>query len=511
MELQLKKIQLPINETVIENQAEQAVDCDINLPDYCPNIQRILHCEVNCFLGKTYCEAQRLNIEGEVRINVIYLSDKGVIRAVEQKQNFVKSFDSKITLENPQVQMNYKINYVNCRAVSSRKIEIRSAILLKVKAINCAKTEVVESCEGNSVQQKKENFNLNFCNGNFEQIFSVKDELDIGNRQPISQILSTNVQAVLLDYKVISGKIVAKGELKLKVLYMPLSPDEKEIPQELEYTLPISQILSADCADDDDDCCVNFELISYDLQAKPDSDAELKILELNAQVKANIIVYKNENFNILQDCYSTNYPMNIEEKEFSFLNFEKCISEEHRIKEVFENKKSAQKILYFWSKVNDENWQQNENEILIKAQIVFSALVLDSDGNMQLLEENLNLQHKISCKNSEKLQLFNLKIKILETEALLNSLQLELRFNLQLCGILYSRKKQNLITNVTLDENVQKPVREDCSLCIYYAEKAESIWNIAKKYNSSVEGIMQENTLESDVLPQRTLLLIPLC
>ena len=109
MELQLKKIQLPINETVIENQAEQSVDCDINLPDYCPNIQRILHCDINCLLGKTFCEAQRLSIEGEVIINVIYLSDKGVIRAVEQKQNFVKNFDSKLILENPQIQMNYKI------------------------------------------------------------------------------------------------------------------------------------------------------------------------------------------------------------------------------------------------------------------------------------------------------------------------------------------------------------------------------------------------------------------
>jgi hypothetical protein len=49
------------------------------------------------------------------------------------------------------------------------------------------------------------------------------------------------------------------------------------------------------------------------------------------------------------------------------------------------------------------------------------------------------------------------------------------------------------------------------ALCIYYADPGESVWNIAKQYHSDLTAVMEENGLDQDILPQRTMLLIPLC
>ena len=59
-------------------------------------------------------------------------------------------------------------------------------------------------------------------------------------------------------------------------------------------------------------------------------------------------------------------------------------------------------------------------------------------------------------------------------------------------------------------EKRQKKRREDSALCIYYADQQESVWDIAKKYNSSVAAVMEENGLDHDILSQRTMLLIPM-
>ena len=72
-------------------------------------------------------------------------------------------------------------------------------------------------------------------------------------------------------------------------------------------------------------------------------------------------------------------------------------------------------------------------------------------------------------------------------------------------------ERQSAISAITADESCPKKRGEDCGLCIYYADQKESVWNIAKKYNSSVSGIREENGLEHDILPQRTMLLIPMC
>ena len=46
MELNLQKQTVSVNETVYDGSVEQPLECDVLLPDYCPDIQKILRCEV---------------------------------------------------------------------------------------------------------------------------------------------------------------------------------------------------------------------------------------------------------------------------------------------------------------------------------------------------------------------------------------------------------------------------------------------------------------------------------
>ena len=52
---------------------------------------------------------------------------------------------------------------------------------------------------------------------------------------------------------------------------------------------------------------------------------------------------------------------------------------------------------------------------------------------------------------------------------------------------------------------------DKAALKIVYAEKGESLWEIARRSRTAVESIMEENHLSEDVLTADTVLLIPLC
>ena len=61
-----------------------------------------------------------------------------------------------------------------------------------------------------------------------------------------------------------------------------------------------------------------------------------------------------------------------------------------------------------------------------------------------------------------------------------------------------------------------KPVeREDgCSLTIYYADAGENLWEIAKRYHTAMQSVMESNSQvelgESGTIPKREMLLIPI-
>jgi LysM repeat protein len=62
--------------------------------------------------------------------------------------------------------------------------------------------------------------------------------------------------------------------------------------------------------------------------------------------------------------------------------------------------------------------------------------------------------------------------------------------------------------------NEEKPREKDkkAALTIYYADEGEELWNIAKKYCTSVEKIQNENEIDTDVdkLQGRNMLFIPM-
>ena len=66
------------------------------------------------------------------------------------------------------------------------------------------------------------------------------------------------------------------------------------------------------------------------------------------------------------------------------------------------------------------------------------------------------------------------------------------------------------LTDVKFDDTVKITRDGDYALKLYYGVENEDVWNIAKKYCTSVNAIMEENSLDSDRLTDNGMLLIPI-
>ena len=75
-------------------------------------------------------------------------------------------------------------------------------------------------------------------------------------------------------------------------------------------------------------------------------------------------------------------------------------------------------------------------------------------------------------------------------------------------GAVMNEENREIVSDVNCDED-NKIAPKDSSLILYFSEQNESLWDIAKRYNTRIAGIYEENNLLDDSLAGGSMLLIP--
>ena len=84
----------------------------------------------------------------------------------------------------------------------------------------------------------------------------------------------------------------------------------------------------------------------------------------------------------------------------------------------------------------------------------------------------------------------------------------ELKTEMILSGIILSSSIKKYVGAIEIaGENAKRD--KNCALTIYFCEKGESVWDIARRYGTTVEAIMDENSMDCDMTENNGMLLIP--
>ena len=95
MELKLTRQPLFINDVLIDQNVEQPIECDALLPDYCPDIVRILKCSVAPTVTGRRASPGKLELEGMAVVTVYYVSTGDGIARGEYKVPFSRIVEMK--------------------------------------------------------------------------------------------------------------------------------------------------------------------------------------------------------------------------------------------------------------------------------------------------------------------------------------------------------------------------------------------------------------------------------
>lgn len=514
MDFRINRETIPVSENVFEGVQEQGVEMDYILPDYYPDIFRLVRCEVVPVITGYSVNGDKLSYELRCDIKILYCSEGGsALQCVTQRQNFSKTAELGRTGENFTARLTPKTDHINFRAVNKRRLDLRGAVSVKISVTGETAQEVISDAFGMNIQIKKTPVRFASKKITAEKTLQLSEEIEVPTTQPpVISIINTRCIIPECEKKMISGKLLAKGSAELKLLYS-CEKDGGAI-EPISFSMPFSQIIDIDGIDDTFDCTVTPEVVSCDITPTADKNAENRIIKCEIELRLICCAVKTASVMLGTDAFSTVYPCSVLVSEIKAEQIPVIYDESFRHSaKISEGDSVPQTIYSMWCTPKNINTRISDdgNSVIISGMLTYSMASRDNAGMIimpdkdEAFEEIINLPDNITgCNVSAEISIRDVSYNI-SSEGILSAKS-------DICAKIsvYSCSSINALTDISVDESVKKQRDGDYAIKLYFGIENEEVWDIAKRYSTSVNAVIEENDLSGDRLENGGMLLIPI-
>lgn len=508
MSIELITRNIGMSEIYYDNYVEQSVDCDVTLPDYCPDIMRIIKCTVSTSITGSKLIGDRATADGNAKIRIIYADEKNKVYCYDQDYPFSKYAELNSALDNAFLSCSAKTEYINCRAVSKRRIDVHGALSIRFSVLGNKSKSLISEASGDGIQLKRKGLDIDDVVAVTTKSFEIPQVENVGdNNSGIGKILDAFASPILHESKIIKGKILLKGELAVRVLYCSDNGNNETCT--LCTNIPFNEIVEAAAVTDE--CKVDIKMHVTRLFAEPktDNDGEYRYMNINAEVLAQVTAYMKQSIKIVTDAYSTEHEINTAYTPLEFQRLEGTLNESLICKQSLDVSSMKPQKLYAFSVSAPESRSRTEGDrIIISGKVPVNLIVIDSEGVPVLCEREaeFDFSRVVDDVNSACCTPY---VSLGGCSAnLLSDGKVDFKAELFINATVTQLVREKVLTSLEVEESKGKKDKKP-SVVIYFCSGGESVWDIARKYNTTVEEIMQENELGADYLENKRMLIIP--
>ena len=484
------------------------------IPDTHPDVQEILTVEARPMIINKELIGDKIVLEGKVEYTVIYLAreDGIVANSVNYNQNFTNNIDLNQGEYKVICEAQCNVEHIEATIMNERKISIQGIITIDWELYKSNEFEFVKDIEGNDgVEVLKKTETINKISANEDVELIGKCMIRVGMDKPqINKILKCSLRLHKKEVKIAEDKIYLGCYCKLNILYK--GDDSKDlIPLEDDIYLSKEEEVKGITSDMIPTIC--YEISNNDLMLEEDDLGEVRIINDEFIVKANVKVFSKENIDTIKDAYST-----------------KCLiglrKEEHEVG-ILHGANSAESIVKYNIQLNDKDLKPehiisaNASIILTDKQVMKDRVAIEGIVKADVLyktndEEKYLANVKAEIPFSALIDIFGatedmksiVKGNLESLDASIEGNSIAIKATIILSGkILYEMNKE-FISDI-VEEEGDMPEKK-ASITIYVVGEGDTFWDLAKKYNTTVNELIKINKVEDpEHIEQGQKLIIP--
>lgn len=517
--MQLNKIKLHSCTTFASAQSQITLDDDYNVPDYRPDIVKVLKENGELHFDEVKAAAGAAWLKGRLVFRVLYRSDQenGKISCLKGEIPFQEKLNMDGVQEYDVIQASGEIEDLTIGVIHSRKISVRAVILLKTEEPQEKEDELCVGIEADDGCEKR------YRNTNILQLLCMKrdqcrqkSEITLPSSKPnVQEILWKSLEIRNLDTKMGQDGVKLSGEVLISVLYQ--EEEETDRVQWYETVIPLDCGVECDAGTEADIIYkVKARPASMELEVKPDYDGEERVLVLELVMNLDIRVWKEQEISMLEDVYSLKKEIipvctGVTLHHISVKNDSQC-----RLTEQMELAESQEKILQICScegTVHLESTELTEQGVRAEGILVTELLYITTDDQMpigsareiypfeQLIEipqqtartERNKPEELEALERKNKLQT-ELDCRISQLSAvMLDQDHVEIKAVIGLDLLAFEQEQIDNITDMREEALDMEQLQKRPGLVGYIAKDGDSLWSIAKENHTTVEDILRDN------------------
>ncbi|MBE7048134.1 MAG: DUF3794 domain-containing protein [Ruminococcaceae bacterium] len=513
MQIDFKKEIIPVNEMKWHQNTTLLVEGDVIVPDIKPDIRQVLMTEADAIIEGVTRDDGKLNVTGTVVIRILYIADEEALspKSMETKFDFKDSIDMPGE-EMEDINVKATTEHIEFSLINSRKLNMKVVVSLAAKGYAKRALSFLTDVLGEgTLQTRKSPLSLYHVVADTPRDIVITEAIEVPSaKMDIDEIIMLNIKASRGDCKIMSGKILLKGSLLVNTLYNGV--DAEAGIQHMEHEIAFSEMVDVEGLQDDCMCHVTYSVKNVYYTLKEDMNGDPRLISLDVVLRADIIASKTQDIHIIDDCYSTTNMVSLHQET---LCIDELLSEgtsHESIKEILtipEGVPMTGAVYNLSCKSRVNGIQIVDEKMVIHGKLTAFVLYGAHGENVPMysLVGEFDFEHAVLVDNIDDSALCECSITEQGLSFTLNAAsEIELRCNLEFYTRAIKKADITIIKHCEITDEEWKP---RCGMVIYFVQKGDNLWDIAKRYQIDQTKIMELNRMDTPQIFPGQKILIP--
>lgn len=489
------------------------IDDDYNVPDAKHDVKRVILSEGSLLVEDMKRVENYIRVSGKMNFQVLYVTDEGEMRLAHLEGRI--PFEEMVyTEEEPEENLFLKsaLCDVTVSLIHSRKLNIKALAELRI----CSEGKREETLTMDAFSDKKiykryEEKNILRLFAVKKDTYRIKEEAALGGtKEAVGTLLWNEVTLRKLDTRISDDVLFLQGELLFFCFYESMEGKTDWF----EQTLPFEGRMEIGGAREEMYHQIYPALSDVSVDVRMDEDGEMRLLSVEATLEARMILYIEETTKLLGDIYSLNE--NCEPKRSKkrlerplMQNHSKCkLTEQLLLPEI---KEDILQICHSSGRIQVEHTEVVPEGIQIEGVLHIFFLYIKADDAIpfDVWTGMVPFSYLLECNETQEDMVFDYTCAVEQLAiALLGNGEIEVKavlaFNCFAKQPVYVEDIEEIDESpLDLEEMERRP-----GITGYIVKEGDELWNLAKRYCTTEEGIMEVNGKTSEELKTGEKLLI---
>ncbi len=482
---------LCVNKLIATKKDILVIEGDMIVPDSKPDIlNTICTSGIVCVYKKEVLD-EKVRIDGNIHTCIMYLADdtQDKIRGLNTNLDFSEVIVVPNAKDGMECSMQTKLKSIECKVINGRKIGIKATLEVDLKLYSKEEVQIVNDIQNaQGIQMKKEDLKVNSLVGMGENKIYTKDNISIDKIDNLADILKSDISIVGKDVKVSYNKILAKAEARVKLMYLT----EDNRINHIDTKIPIVGFVDIPNVAEGNICDLEYEI--KNMIIKPNAPEEHSIyIELEMGVMA--VAYEEKQINLIQDLYSPCENLEFNKKKITTITNKQNQQEMKQIRETIQLEGMENKnIIDVDITPNVEKRENIGNRIIYTCNLELNFILSDPDLQVDIRHAKISFEYMVdNVGNAENVN-ERLDIDIVNQDFIIqNGGMINTNIDLAINCNRYENTSMNIMNEI--QTNGEREV-QDYSIILYIVKKGDTLWDIAKRFGSTVDDIVRTNGIE---------------